>query len=285
MVTATTLLRSDERSDEDLADAAIAALVAEAELTPKPALVDGRDSGVHSDMDLAMMHRSAHALRDTFVRLARIGHTVDDDRALRIHLAAAGRDGEHAMMTATGGVNTHRGAIWALGLAVGATAATRSNVPSEILTKVAAIAAHDDPAGQHESDRLGARARARYRVGGAITEARNGFPHAAAALDQLRASRDHGRLEHHARLDALLAAMSGLQDTCLLARGGLPALDTARRGARSVLRHGGVGTSAGARALDSLDRRLCALGVSPGGSADLLALALFLDHLEAPCNR
>lgn len=268
-----------------LADAAVAALVAEAELTPKPALVDARSGGVHADMDLALLRRSAHALHDTFAELAWIGRTLDDDSDLRIHLAAAGRAGERTMLGATGGVNTHRGAIWALGLAVGAAAATASTSSVAICVRIADIAAHDDPTAERRNARPGARARARYQVGGAITEARNGFPHAVAALSQLRESRSGGRREDHARLDALLAAMGGLTDTCLLARGGPRALDTARRGARSILRHGGAGTPAGQRGLAALDRRLTALRASPGGSADLLALALFLDHLETPCNR
>lgn len=284
-MTTPAILLDARPTDSSLADAAVAALLAEAELTPKPALVDRRGGGVHSDMDLELLTRSALALRGTFALLESIGGTVEDNRALRIHLAAAGRQGERAMLTATGGVNTHRGAIWALGLAVGAAAAVRSTDSGVILTRVAAIAAHADPAAESGTDRTGARARARYRVGGAVTEARNGFPHAAAALRQLRRSRAAGHLEQHARLDALVAAMSGLADTCLLSRGGWLGLETARHGAGSVLRLGGSGTPDGARALDRLDRQLTAMRVSPGGSADLLALALFLDNLETSCSR
>uniref|UniRef100_UPI001F566777 triphosphoribosyl-dephospho-CoA synthase n=3 Tax=unclassified Anaeromyxobacter TaxID=2620896 RepID=UPI001F566777 len=87
--------------------------------------------------------------------------------------------------------------------------------------------------------------------------------------------------EDDARLEALLAVMSTLDDTCLLHRGGPRALQVAQRGAAAALRAGGPGTAAGRAALLALDAELLALNVSPGGSADLLAAVLFLDGVGA----
>jgi triphosphoribosyl-dephospho-CoA synthase len=124
----------------------------------------------------------------------------------------------------------------------------------------------------------GSRACARYAVEGARGEARAGFPHVIdIGLPALRRTRRRGSDESSARLDALLAIMASLDDTCLLHRGGRVALRAAQRGAHEVLRRGGSATPAGRRRLLELDADLLSRWVSPGGSADLLAACLFLD--------
>ncbi|HEY8718609.1 triphosphoribosyl-dephospho-CoA synthase [Pengzhenrongella sp.] len=262
-----------------LGDLAVEALVAEATLSPKPGLVDLRGAGAHDDMDVETLIRSAEALRGTFAELAAAGRDRDADQELREELAVIGRAGERRMLAATGGVNTHRGAIWALGLVVAAAAHSPSGTP-QILARAAAIARHEDRFAPRPTT-PGSRVRNRYRISGAVGEAQAAFPHASLALTVLHARRAAGAGESAARLDALLAVMASLEDTCLLNRGGPAGLDAARQGATAVLLAGGVETADGSRALDELDTRLTADGLSPGGSADLLALALFLDSVES----
>jgi triphosphoribosyl-dephospho-CoA synthase len=96
----------------------------------------------------------------------------------------------------------------------------------------------------------------------------------------LRAGRRVKAPESIARLDALLSIMARLTDTCLLYRGGETALQAAQQGAAAIIAAGGAGSSRGQKFLFALDKRLIELGVSPGGSADLLAGTLFLDALE-----
>jgi triphosphoribosyl-dephospho-CoA synthase len=98
-------------------------------------------------------------------------------------------------------------------------------------------------------------------------------------LPMLYRSRLRGATETQARLDALLAIMTSLNDTRLLHRGGLLALKTAQVGAAAVLAAGGTATARGRSLLQRLDRDLIALNASPGGSADLLAATLFLDFI------
>jgi triphosphoribosyl-dephospho-CoA synthase len=121
----------------------------------------------------------------------------------------------------------------------------------------------------------------RFGVTGARGEAINGFPHIVeVGLPVLRAGRlAHGQ-ESIARLDALLSIMSDLDDTCLLYRGGRAALQAAQQGAAAVIAVGGAGSPRGRDLLQALDNRLLDLGVSPGGSADLLAGTLFVDAIE-----
>ncbi|HEX3639280.1 MAG TPA: triphosphoribosyl-dephospho-CoA synthase [Paraburkholderia sp.] len=275
-------------SDVQLACYAVNALIEEAQLTPKPALVDRRGSGAHRDLDLATMLRSAHALEPTFAALAHSARRRGEPSALlRAELAQIGRAGEQAMLHATGGSNAHRGAIWIVCLLVAGASMRSVSMPgaaaplnaSHICTHAAQIACFPDrfaaPADSH-----GERARQRYQVGGARREAQDGFPHVIdIGLPALLAARAGGVDENAARIDALLSIMASLDDTCLLHRAGLPGLHAAQRGARRVLQAGGSSTRDGHAALAALEHELLSLNASPGGAADLLAATLFLDML------
>jgi triphosphoribosyl-dephospho-CoA synthase len=268
-----------------LADLAVAVLLEEAELTPKPALVDCRGNGAHHDLDLARLRRSALALRDGFAAMARAAADVAPLR-LRAQIGRIGREMEQPMLAATGGSNAHRGAIWALGLLVAAAARSRSDGDAASLGGAAAALARLPDTGLatcRPADRPfshGDRARSRYGAAGARGEAQAAFPHAIRiGLPVLRTARARGMPEDCARLDALMAIMASLDDTCLLHRGGPAALEAAKAGARAVLEAGGTGVPAGRRRLDRLHAELMARWASPGGSADLLAVTLFLERL------
>ncbi|MBG5590969.1 triphosphoribosyl-dephospho-CoA synthase [Pseudomonas aeruginosa] len=268
---------------ECLADLAVDALIDEAELSPKPALVDRRGNGAHADLHLGLMQASALSLWPCFKEIADAAQRHGRiDARLRGVLGQLGRDGEAAMLRTTEGVNTHRGAIWALGLLVAAAALEpRRTQAGEVAARAGRIALLDDPAAAI-GDSHGERVRRRYGVGGAREEARLGFPRAVRhGLPQLWRSREGGAGEQNARLDALLAIMSVLDDTCVLHRAGRVGLAVMQDGARAVLAAGGSASLAGRRRLCELDRRLLALNASPGGAADLLAACLFLDRLPA----
>lgn len=266
----------------ELADRAVRALVAEALLTPKPALVDQRGPGAHEDLDLQRLLRSARSLRGSFQRMALQAHGAAPDLELRETLGALGRQAEARMLAATGGSNAHRGAIWVMGLLVAARSIAPEDAPLEEIGAIAATLARlpDRHAPQIESN--GSRACRRFGVQGARGEATSGFPHVLkVGLPALRSARARGIGETRARLDALMAIMASLDDTCLLHRGGWPAVAAARSGARCVLALGGTATAAGWEALLSLDAELVRRFVSPGGCADLLAACLFLDEVQS----
>ncbi|WP_199256122.1 triphosphoribosyl-dephospho-CoA synthase [Mycolicibacterium mengxianglii] len=272
---ATTLLRCAA-----IADVAVTALLAEADLTPKPGLVDRRGAGAHTDMDLAMLHASAESLRRTFVECASAATHSVIDVGLRSRLGEIGRAGEETMLTTTGGVNTHRGALWALGLL---SAGAAHAGPAGAVQAAAQLARIPDRhttvspgPGSH-----GARARRRYGVAGAAGEAQAGFPHVLRhALPALRAARRCGADEASARLHALLALMATLDDTCVLHRGGAQGLRALQAGARAVLAAGGTGTPQGRRRFTALDDLCLMHRLSPGGSADLSSATIFLDTIE-----
>src|SRR5260370_16444253 len=104
----------------DLSSWAGSALIEEAELTPKPALVDRGRNGAHRDLDLAKLRRSARALEDGFTAIAETAWERATSIPLRERLGWIGRTMERQMMDATDGSNAHRGAIWSVGLVVAA---------------------------------------------------------------------------------------------------------------------------------------------------------------------
>ena len=260
------------------------ALLDEVTLTPKPGLVDLRSRGAHTDLNWALMCHSACVLQPVFAAMAQAAWESDDDDGLRQRIGAIGRDGEALMLAATDGVNTHRGAIWALGLLVTAAAQQgargASLAPQAVAARAGALARLHDRGAPVATGNKGELACRQYQVDGARGQARAGFLLVTCAgLPALHASRARGDNETTARLNALLAIISQLDDTCVLSRGGETALLALQTGAARVLAAGGAATADGAKALLALEAVALARGVSPGGAADLLAATLFLDRL------
>ncbi len=284
----TTTLHAVDRGDSDprvqrskyLGALATQALIAEAELTPKPGLVDRRGSGAHHDLSLGLMKLSATVLEPYFVAMASLSAEYPLDTNLRTELASIGRRAERAMYQATHGSNAHKGAIWLLGLLVSASAYTEAERAPEIAAVAGTIARLPDRA-LPELITHGDMMQARYGVTGARGEAHDDFSHVVdVGLPTLRARRRDGASEQVCRLDTLLNLMSQVDDTCVLYRGGMDALNTVKHSAYTILAAGGYGTAEGRRLLVDLDRELVARSISPGGSADLLAASLYLDAVE-----
>ena len=157
-----------------LGNLAADALREEAALSPKPGLVDSRTNGAHTDMDLLLMLRSAETLRPWFCRMVRLGL----DGAAPAQLQNAGRQAEAQMLQATGGVNTHKGALYALSLLLAAMGRHLSGAQESIFSLAAAdAAALAPPVGTH-----GSQVRRRYGRPGAREEAMDGFPSLQQAL-------------------------------------------------------------------------------------------------------
>lgn len=271
-----------ETQAQRLAQIASDCLIDEVRLSPKPGLVDSRGNGAHQDLNLPLMERSAHSLTPTFHALAQQSWLRPVDIALRETVGRLGREGEAQMMQATAGVNTHRGAIWALGLLVSATAMLGGKGHSQRIAETAAALARLPDACAPKTFSKGLRASRRWQVPGAREEAQCAFPHITTlALPQLLRSRAQGASEEQARLDALIAIMTSLSDTCVLSRAGMAGLEAMRQGAAEVLTAGGCATATGRAALVRLDAQMLAQNASPGGAADLLAATLFLDRVSA----
>src|ERR1700678_2879949 len=161
-----------------LASLARQALIAEAELTPKPGLVDRRSSGSHSDLSLTIMKLSARAIEPYFREMASISSGARPTQGIREQLAAIGRNAECAMFRATSGTNSHKGAIWVLGLLISAAAMQddENRTATEIAATARAIASFEDRAAPRLVSH-GDVVSKRYGASGARGEALQGFPH------------------------------------------------------------------------------------------------------------
>jgi triphosphoribosyl-dephospho-CoA synthase len=253
------------------------ALWDELALDPKPGLVTLRDAGAHDDMDARTFVRSLFALRRHFAKLAAAGASAAPFDTLR----ALGTAAEADMLAATGGVNTHRGAIFAVGLlcaAVGSLAARTTAFTDEAIRQTLrdrwgdALSAHTRV---DEASHGGIVAR-RHGAGGARAEAAAAFPSVfEIALPALRAARAGSACVRIQRVRALLALLAHVDDTNVLHRGGAVGLAFVQRRAAEVAAARDVIAQSAAMHCELVARRL-----SPGGSADLLAAALFVDAVQ-----
>jgi triphosphoribosyl-dephospho-CoA synthase len=264
-----------------LAQLALRALHTELALAPKPGLVTPCDNGSHRDMSARTFMLSLAALRHYFRAIAAAGaRDADFSDLQRLGLAAEAR-----MLHATGGINTHRGAIFSLGLLAAGAAWLRARghklSPANVCHTVRerwgeAIALAPRPVHTH-----GALVRQRHGAKGAREEAAGGFPSilrvALPALEQALAG---GLDERRAQVQTLLSVMSTVVDTNLLYRGGITGLGFTQSAAKEFLAQGGAATDDWRERVEHLGRALVARGLSPGGSADLLAGTWYLHLLK-----
>ena len=227
-----------------LAEAAVTALRQELDTTPKPGLVDKEGNGAHRDMDYALMIRSIEALRPWFVRIA--AHDGD--------LVSLGLEAEAAMLAATNNVNTHKGALFCLGLVLSATG------KEGIRARIAEIASSIPETG---------RSKERKGVKGALAMARDGYKELFDKwLPELRTN---------GPLPTLMLIMATLDDTNILHRGGSEALAYVKARATEIYENSRIGIE---NEIREFGRELKDRNLSPGGAADMLALTMLAAKIE-----
>lgn len=276
-----------QRSAEVAADCAARALRTEVSVTPKPGLVDRQNNGSHADMDYAMFLASADALTPWFRVFYETGWANADAPVQRLfdRLRRDGLEAERAMFAATGGVNTHKGLVFSMALVCGALGASHAGAalpltPDELMEKVRALGACalDDLTGETQNT-AGERCYAAYRIPGARGQAAAGYPAVlSCALPTLDAWLARRAPLNDAAAAALVALIAQVEDTNMIHRGGLELAQSSRKQAARVL---AVLTQENLhRELAALDRAYIQKNLSPGGCADLLALALLIHFLR-----
>ena len=250
------------------------ALQAELDTTPKPGLVDRNDNGAHRDMDYALMRRSIQALHPYFVRLAQVG--FDNPQPRHDEIQQVGIEAEQAMFKATGGVNTHKGALFSIGLAAVALGgmACRNNAQLHSLSNsIASLASlFPDTSGTH-----GSKAKANNKLKGALDNAREGYPQLFKAwlpfyLDRLAEG------DGYALHKTLLRIMCDLDDTNIVYRTSMETMREVQAEARRVLEH--IPETVHFEAvLQAMNTDYIRRNISPGGSADMLSLVVFLSNV------
>ena len=286
---ATRKLITDQFDPEDavrIATAAVDALLDEVQTTPKPGLVDLRNNGSHKDMDVPLFTASAEALRPYFTRCAEIGQTSADLVPADCFplLREAGLAAEKTMFAATGGVNTHKGAIYTLGILCAAFGRLWhkgelhpcAETVFSLCAEIAGSAAEADLAGD-AADTAGLRLYRQFGIRGIRGEMAAGLPSLSrVALPAFHHARAAGLSRDHAGAVTLLHLITHVQDTALYHRGGCNGASFAADAARNLLEQS---TFPDAAQIEVLDDAFIARNLSPGGCADLLAATYFLDSL------
>ena len=281
------LIEAIDRADaEHAASLAVRALGYEVAVTPKPGLVDRLNSGSHKDMDMYTFLRSAATLWPYFAECVHIGRETaarpaqDTFDALRF----PGKLAEAGMLSATGGVNTHKGAIFTLGLVCGALGRLdreRWTEADTVLVHVAAMTKGVEQELESPKDSAataGERLYREYGVTGVRGQAAAGFPTVLdIGLPVLEAAVAEGKTEDEAGVAALLAILANTTDTNMLSRGGFERAREKCEALRCML---AVTPYPSLTVLEALDREYIEENLSPGGSADLLALCWLLHFLK-----
>ncbi len=249
-----------------VADLAERALRLELDTTPKPGLVDRRDNGAHKDMDYALMSKSISALRPYLARLA-VESAKDIDPA---KIKEIGIEAEKAMLKATGGVNTHKGALFCIGLSVAAAsclACSTGAVEAYSFKELVSRAASEIPSarGTH-----GAEAKRSFKAVGALENARAAYPELFADWLPYYRSLEGDPFRCH---KTLLHIMTTLDDTNILHRRGAEGLAHAEAEAARLLE------DFSESGLSSLNKDFIRENISPGGSADMLSLTIFIESI------
>lgn len=263
------------------------ALQAELDTTPKPGLVDRNDNGAHRDMDHALMQRSIQALHPYFVRLAQLGFT--DKQPCHDEIVNIGIEAEREMFKATGGVNTHKGALFSIGLAAVALAGesfcritqaercgtmayndVNSKQIQSLSNSIASLARlFPDTNGTH-----GSKAKANNILKGALDNAREGYTQLFKAwlpfyIDRIAEG------DNYALHKTLLRIMCDLDDTNIVYRTSMETMQEVKTEARQML-----DTSRNIinfeAALQAMNTDYIHRNISPGGSADMLSFVVFL---------
>lgn len=263
------------------------ALQTELDTTPKPGLVDRNDNGAHRDMDHALMQRSIQALHPYFVRLAQLGFT--DKQPCHDEIVNIGIEAEREMFKVTGGVNTHKGALFSIGLAAVALAGeafcritqaegggtmayddVNSKQIQSLSNSIASLARlFPDTNGTH-----GSKAKANNILKGALDNAREGYTQLFKAwlpfyIDRIAEG------DNYALHKTLLRIMCDLDDTNIVYRTSMETMQEVKTEARQMLDTSRNIVNFEA-ALQAMNTDYIHRNISPGGSADMLSLVVFL---------
>lgn len=270
------------------ARAATLALHDELALYPKPGLVSYRDTGSHTDMDAAVFLRSLSCLRHYFRAVTLAGARG----APFAELQALGIAAEQRMLERTRGINTHRGAIFTLGLLCAAAGAVQATPCAALhpvhspearrLQDVLQLRWSTDIAARLHRQRGSNGQRVVQALGlrGIEQEAALGFPTLfEVTAPALRHATAAGLSREAAQLQAFYETLAVLDDTNLAHRGGLPGLRWAQAQARAFLARGGMFQPDALVQAQALHQAFVQRRLSPGGCADLLAAACWLARM------
>ena len=258
---------------------AVKSLLFEVCTTPKPGLVDRRNNGSHTDMDIFTFMGSCAALQPYFTACALAGleSAEASPKALFGQLRFLGKQAGQTMLSATGGVNTHKGAIFTMGLLCAAAGRCGNRDAAAVCRQIAAMTDGLTETDFSGRETTGEKLYSQYGITGIRGQAEAGFPVLLeVGLPTLEAGLSRGLSLEEAGCAVLLHLMCAITDTNLIARSDLSTQQAVCKKVRKLLDETPFPN---ADKLKELDDRFIAANLSPGGSADLLAATYFLHFL------
>ena len=291
-------MKNDNRNSgfiEYMQEIALKSILFEVAATPKPGLVDRDNQGAHSDMDFFTFMASSAALSSVFAECSRKGldYPSADFPGLLSWIRPIGLAAEKRMFQATGGVNTHKGLVFSLGIICAAAGSIYRDTGNQVFTaeqisnRVKEIGAGITARELKNIDRSRARTKGeklylQYGVKGVRGQVESGYSTViAVALPVLKEMRrEHSIALNNAFIQVLLHLMTVTEDSNVIGRLGLAMLDEMQARAKKALYLGGILTEEGRKYIEQMDRDFIMRGISPGGSADLLAVTIMLYLLE-----
>lgn len=265
-------------SSKHLASAALKALLYEVNVQPKPGLVDPVDHSTHLDMDVFTFIDSAVALQPYFEKFVQAGIDFDGENltALFKLIRPIGIEAEKAMFEATGGTNTHKGAIFSLGILLAASGYDADNIRLVVEKMLRGLTEHDFKDLDHKKNLTnGERMYLQYGITGIRGEAEKGYPivfEKSLPFLKARFGNDFGTV----LLDTLMVIVSESYDSNVVKRGNLDSLENIQKYAEDILEAGGCSHPEGREILDDMNSYCNENNLSLGGSADLLIITIYL---------
>ena len=281
---------------EYISEIAIKSMLLEVAATPKPGLVDRNNSGAHKDMDFYTFMESGVSQVYTFYNCALEGLKFEgkDNKELLKIIRPIGIEGENKMFNATRGINTHKGLIFSLGIIAAAAGLQYKKTKNQkidvedICNKVKEIAegivsrelVHLD---RKNSLTYGEGLFRKHGIKGIRGEVESGFPtvrhHSLPVFQELM--KGNGNINDNL-VQTLFHLMTVTEDINILGRHGIDKLEYVKSEAKQALALGGMFTEEGKQKIFEMDKEFICRNISPGGSADLLAITLMFYFIENP---
>jgi triphosphoribosyl-dephospho-CoA synthase len=280
---------------EAVAKYAIQSLLYEVSVTPKPGLVDRNNSGAHRDMDFYTFMASSASLPFYFYRCASAGidFAGKDPSEMFRSLRKVGIEAENEMFAATGGVNTHKGLIFSLGVICAAATSVMTeqktirpgadNICRKTALMTKGVCRTELELLSKKSELThGERIFREYGFKGIRGEAEGGFEtvrkYSLPLFRMLKTKNEHSL--NDILVHVLITLMKFNDDTNIAARHGCDTLEYVKKYAGSILEYGGMFSEKGRKMILEMDNDFIKNNISPGGSADLLAVTVMLDLLD-----
>lgn len=288
-------LKNKEDLAHHIASLAQRATLYEVSTTPKPGLVDRENSGSHNDMDFFTFMASSSVLYRAFFQCALKGLCFDelDSTKLLNEIRVPGMECERLMFKATSGVNTHKGIIFSLGILSAVLGNLYKkhgfqNFPLEVVFKEVKNVAKDltlrDFKDVYSKEKLthGERLYKEFGLKGIRGEVESGFiTIQKSAVYTLREWAINQQFSmNDLFLEILINLMAESEDTNVIIRGGNGSLMRVKSISREFLSSGGMMQFGARERLQSMNQEFIENNISPGGSADLLAVSIFLGMIE-----